>query len=367
MIETALYQEHVRLEAFFTSFGEWTMPLRYKNIKQECLATRNHAGLFDVSHMGEIYINGNKAFELVQYLTTNNVLNLIPGKAQYSLMCNQNGGILEDLIIYQRDINDYLLVVNANNRTKDMEWIQSHNHFGAFVKDVSSSYSLLSLQGPKSYAIFLKCIGQAVLPPKPFLFNYITHQKQRILVSRTGYTGEQGLELYLDHQEADPIEIWRSFYHTGQENGLLPAGLAARDILRTEAGFCLYGNDIDEHTSPYESNLGWLVKLNKGPFIGQKRLAQLSLEVPKNKLVGLFSSSRGIARQADVVLDENGHKVGIITSGGYSFYLKKSIAIARIQNPQKYVLKTPFYINHKEHRNGHAFFLKKLPFLMKKK
>jgi aminomethyltransferase len=313
-------------------FGGFDMPVQYQGIKQEHLAVRHDAGLFDVSHMGEFIVSGPESLDLIQKVTINDASSLTPGKAQYSAMCYEHGGIVDDLIVYMLDEQKYMLVVNASNIKKDLDWIKSHNDFDTAITDISDHISLLALQGPKSAAILQK-ITHANVHEIGF-YTFITETvagQPGVIISATGYTGEPGFELYIDTQKADPKLIWDALFEHGTESGLMPAGLGARDTLRLEMGFALYGNDITENTTPLEGRLGWLTKLDKNSFIGADVLKKQKSEGLKRKLIGFkIDDSRQIPRAGYEICNKDGQKIGFVTSGTQSISLGIGIGMGYV-------------------------------------
>ena len=329
MKRTPLYEVHKSLYAKFTEFGGWEMPLQYSSIVKEHLAVRETVGLFDLSHMGEIDIQGQGANEFVQKLCTNDVSRLTDGQVQYTLLCNENGGIVDDILIYRHADNDYTLVVNAANIEKDLTWVQTHNDMGADVNDDSENTTLIALQGPRSIDILSQFGTKWFISEIPF-FHFTAEQVAGIptAISRTGYTGEIGFELYVDASDAE--DLWDALYPAVIEEGGQPVGLGARDTLRLEAGLRLYGMDMDDNTTPYEAGLGRFVKLDKGDFIGKDvLLAQKEKGELKKKLVGFQMLDRAVARHGYAVY-QNGNPIGKVTSGAPSPSLKCNIGFASI-------------------------------------
>ncbi|HLR76858.1 MAG TPA: glycine cleavage system aminomethyltransferase GcvT [Balneolaceae bacterium] len=330
--QTPLYDLHEELGAKITNFGGWQMPVRYSSIKKEHTFVRNKVGLFDVSHMGELFINGPEALQLLQFVTINDASKLKPGKAQYSAMCHEDGGVIDDLIIYMLDENEYMLVVNASNIEKDFNWITGQNRFDAEVQNRSSQMCLFAIQGPDSPATLQK-ITEADLSS----IKFYTFRKGKIagfdniIISATGYTGEKGFEIYFNQKQADPIEIWKAIMEAGAEFDIQPCGLGARDTLRLEMGFDLYGNDITEDTNPLEARLGWLTKLDKGDFVGKKALQEIKDRGIKRKLIGfVIEERRAIPRSGYAIFDENDNETGIVTSGTRSISLNKNIGLGYV-------------------------------------
>jgi aminomethyltransferase len=343
-------------------FGGWDMPVQYPaGTVEEHLRTRNHAGLFDVSHMGEIDVRGPEAIALVNYLTSNDASKLIDGQAQYSALTTPEGTVVDDLLVYCFASDHLLLVVNAGTTTKDWEWITSHKrNESAAVKNFSSDYCQLALQGPDALGILQRLTDLPLAEIKYYHFTEGHVDGVTSIVSRTGYTGEDGFEVYAAADKAE--QIWNKILDAGNfgsDTGVLPCGLAARNTLRLEAGMALYGHEIDETTTLLEANLGWICKMNKGEFIGRETLAKQKQEGVRRRLVGFEVTERGIARDGQDVL-VNGDRAGKVTSGSPAPYLKKNIGMAyvptefanegqqiqidvrgRLVNAQ--TVKTPFY------------------------
>lgn len=331
--QTPLHSEHENLGARMTDFGGFEMPVQYAGIKQEHNAVRKHAGLFDVSHMGEFLIIGPDALELIQKLTINDASILKPGKAQYSAMCYEDGGIVDDLLVYMLDDDEYMLVVNASNIEKDYEWIQSQNDLDADVEDRSEDIGLIALQGPKSVDILQKLTDTDVGSILFYRFEKgsVAGEKD-IIISATGYTGEKGFELYADTGKADIKKIWNDILEAGEEFNIEPAGLGARDTLRLEMGFALYGNDINQDTTPIEARMSWLTKFDKGDFIGKDRLLKQKKEGASRKLMGFeVQEARKIPRSGYEIRDNYGSKIGFVTSGTQSISLNKGIGMGYME------------------------------------
>ncbi len=365
MRHTPLYEEHRALGARMIPFGDWEMPERYSGIIEEHQATRNAAGLFDLSHMGEIYVLGVAAHELVQYLLTNDISGLELDAALYSPMCRHDGGIVDDVIVYRPCFTDphYLLVVNASNIAKDLEWLhQTAELLGVagdvVIDDRSRATALLALQGPRAQEILqpLMVDDLSALPSFHVLAGDITNEIEA-MVARTGYTGEDGFEIYVHHSHA--VKLWRLLLERGRPLGLLPVGLGARDTLRLEAGLPLYGNDIDETTTPLEAGLTRWVKLDKGAFAGRDALLRQRDAGLTRRLVGLEMLDRAIPR-SHYPVRAGEREIGHVTSGTFSPTLGKGIALAyvaiehaevggelsvmvRDQAHPARVVKTPFY------------------------
>jgi len=325
MKRTRLNAVHKKLGGKMIEFFGWEMPVEFEGIIEEHLAVRERAGLFDVSHMGEIVISGKQALDFVQYLTPNDAARLVPGKAQYSALTTPEGTFVDDLLVYCVDEEKYLLVVNAANSDKDYEWILNRQKgFEVEVENRSDDYTQLALQGPKALEILEPLIEINLEEMKSFRFDWGKIAEEDILVSRTGYTGEDGFEIYT--LSSQPENIWGAILERGKDYRLFPVGLGARDTLRLEARLMLYGNDIDETTTVLEAGLGWLVKFKKGDFLGKEALLKQKEEGIKRKLVGFEVVDRGIARPHHPVYIK-GEKVSEVTSGTFSPFFKKAIGL----------------------------------------
>lgn len=360
MKKTKFYSVHEKLNAKIVEFAGYQMPIQYSSIIAEHKSVRNSVGVFDVSHMGEIFISGEKALEFVNYITVNDASILIDGRVQYSAMCYEDGGIVDDLLVYRINQNKFMLVVNASNKDKDFEWMKKNNIFNVDIIDESDEYSLLAVQGPNSKATIQKiCDKNLDLEYYHFFFAKVAGID--MLVSRTGYTGELGYELYFKGDEITAENIWNELFNAGKEFNIQPVGLGARDSLRLEMGFCLYGNDIDQTTNPIEAGLGWITKLKKENFIGKDVLVKTKENGPKRKLVGLISSEKSFPRHG-YDLSVNGNKVGVITSGTVSPVLEKAIALGYVESEfSKEGTQVNFLIRGKEI----PAFVTKLPFIKK--
>ncbi len=329
---TPFYQKHRELGGRLIDFGGFEMPVQYKGIKAEHTAVRNHAGLFDVSHMGEFLVCGPEAKALLQYLTVNDVTKLNPGKAQYTVMCYEDGGIVDDLIIYMIEKEHYMMVVNAANIEKDWNWVNKNNRPGAELVNVSDKTALLALQGPDSLGILQKLTKKNVADIGFYSFETgVVAGEDDVIISATGYTGEKGFELYIDTETSDAEAIWDSIMESGSESGLEPAGLGARDTLRLEMGFALYGNDITAETTPLEAKLGWLTKLDKEDFIGKKALVEQKEKGLERKLVGfVMVEDKQVPRKDYDICDSKGVVTGFVTSGSQSVTLDKGIGMGYV-------------------------------------
>lgn len=358
MNKTALHDIHVALGAKMVPYAGYEMPVQYAGVNEEHLAVRQKLGVFDVSHMGEFYVRGPQALDLIQKISSNDASKLTPGKIQYAYLPNEQGGVVDDLLVYCISNEEYLLVVNASNMEKDWDWIQKHNTMGAELENASSDISLLAVQGPKATEA-LQSLTDVDLSEIKF-YNYKFGKLagvDDVLISATGYTGSGGFELYVPNQHAKTL--WDAVMKAGEPHGIQPAGLAARDTLRLEMGFCLYGNDIDETTSPLEAGLGWTTKFTKD-FINSEALKKQKEEGIANKLVGFELIDRGIPRKDYEIANENGEVVGRVTSGTMSPSLKKAIGMGYVPKAlaaegteiqvavrnkmlRARVVKTPFY------------------------
>lgn len=329
---TPFYEIHQAHNAKLIDFGGWEMPVQYESIRQEHKAVRSGVGLFDVSHMGEFLIEGPEALDLIQFVTVNDASKLKIGKAQYSVMCYEHGGIVDDLLVYMLDDDLYMLVVNASNIEKDLEWIEQHNIFDAEVANASYGTCLLAVQGPKSVEVLQKLTDTDLDEISFYTFEYGTLAGfENVMLSATGYTGEKGFELYFDKKESDPEAIWSAIMEAGEEYGIQPCGLGARDTLRLEMGFALYGNDITEDTNPLEAGLGWLTKLDKSEFVGKEALLKAKEEGVSRKLVGFtIDDKRSIPRSDYEILDPKGNVIGKVTSGSRSISLNKNIGMGYV-------------------------------------
>jgi aminomethyltransferase len=319
-------------------FAGFEMPVQYDGIIAEHMAVREHAGLFDVSHMGEVIVAGEHAHDFVQHLVTNDIDRLEDGKALYTVMCREDGGIVDDLLVYRLASDNYMLVINAANIAGDFEWMRDHNPMGAELTDRSDEIGLLALQGPAAYDVLESATGLDIRDVK--FYHFVQPDAgaflglEDVIVSRTGYTGEPGVEIYC--RAADAPAIWDALMESGRAYGLQPAGLGARDTLRLEAGFCLYGNDITTETNPIEAGLGWLTKFDKDDFVGKATLETVKKDGPERRLVAFVAGGRGIPRQGHDILDPDGERIGIVTSGTQSPVLETGIGMGYVPNEPRY-------------------------------
>ena len=329
--ETPLHQEHVELGAKIVDFGGWAMPVQYSGIIEEHNAVRNQAGLFDVSHMGEILIKGSNSLAFLQRLVTNNVAKMIVGQCQYNLMCYPSGGVVDDLLIYKFDENNYLLVVNAGNKDKDYSWILAQRKEWGMsdveIEDQSEQTGQIALQGPLSEEILANLTDVQLEELRYYQFTKGKVAGLEALISRTGYTGEDGFEIYV---EADKTrELWQKVLAAGKPSGLIPAGLGARDTLRFEAKMPLYGHELNAERTPIEAGLGMFVSLDKGEFNGRDIIAEQKASGAKQKLVGFSMIERGVAR-AGYVLEKDGRVIGEVTTGSFSPTLKANLGLGYV-------------------------------------
>lgn len=345
MLSTPFTQKHIELGAKMAEFAGYNMPISYAGINQEHFAVRNNAGIFDVSHMGEFIIKGPHALSLIQHLTSNDASKLTTGKAQYSCFVNEQGGIVDDLILYCiEEKNVYMIVVNAANIQKDWHWIQHHNQENAETHNISKKTCLLAIQGPNATKILqpLTDINILNLPYYSFVKGTFA-EIPNVLISATGYTGAGGIEIYFEDKNHAASKIWDEILKIGSPQGLQPIGLGARNTLRLEKGYCLYGNDIDDTTSPLEAGLSWITKFNKN-FIGKNILEKQKTEGIKRKLIGFEMIDKGIPRHNYIITDEKGNVIGKVTSGTQSPSLQKSIGLGYV-NTSFSAIDNIIYIN----------------------
>jgi len=330
MKQTAFYQLHKEYGAKIVPFAGYEMPIEYSGINNEHIHVRKSVGVFDVSHMGEFWIKGPNAFSLVQHLTSNDISCLKTGNAQYSYFPNGKGGIVDDLLVYKYKEEKYLLVVNASNINKDWEWCNKNNNVGAELENASDQISQLAIQGTKAITTLQK-LTNVDLSAIPY-YSFVTGKVagiENVIISNTGYTGAGGFELYMYNNNA--VKIWKNIFEAGEEFGILPIGLGARDTLRLEMGYCLYGNDINDSTSPIEAGLGWITKFNDyNDFIDKDFLLKQKEDGISKKLKGFRMIDRGIPRKDYEILDENSNLIGTVTSGTHSPILKQGIGMGYI-------------------------------------
>jgi len=331
MLSTPFIHKHIALGAKMAEFAGYNMPISYTGINQEHDTVRNNAGVFDVSHMGEFVLKGSHALDLIQRITTNDASKLTAGKAQYSCFTNEQGGIVDDLIVYCLEENNaYMLVVNASNIQKDWDWIQKHNHNKVESHNISAKTCLLAIQGPNAIKII-----QPLTDVNIATLKYYTFEKgnfagmPNVLISATGYTGAGGVEIYFEDKNNAANIIWDAIFEIGSPQGLQPIGLAARDTLRLEMGYCLYGNDINDSTSPLEAGLGWITKFSKD-FTAKDILEKQKTTGVHQKLVGFEMMDKGIPRHDYIITDAQGNTIGKVTSGTQSPTLQKAIGLAYV-------------------------------------
>lgn len=360
MKKTPLYKAHEKLNARLVEFAGYMMPVYYTSITAEHKAVRNTVGLFDVSHMGEVFVKGDKALDFVQQITVNDASVLFPGRVQYSAMCLENGGIVDDLLVYRLAADEFMLVINASNIEKDFAWMQKNNTFGVELRNESDEYALIAVQGPNSRTLVERVFG-IEFPMEYYHFVKHSYNGMDFIISRTGYTGELGYELYFKGDEAFSCGLWDKLFELGADLGVQAAGLGARDSLRLEMGFCLYGNDIDETTHPLEAGLGWITKLKKPAFNGKEAIVSAKEAGLKRKLVPLVTEEKSFPRHGYEVESE-GKKIGYITSGTVSPVLEKGIALAYIETEYA---KEGAVVNFIVRGKGTPASITKLPFIKK--
>ncbi len=358
MKNTALSHIHEQLGAKMVPFAGYNMPVSYEGVNAEHETVRKAVGVFDVSHMGEFLITGPKALDLIQKVCSNDVSKLVDGQAQYNCLPNETGGIVDDLIVYKLKDEEYLLVVNASNIDKDWDWISKNNSFGATMRNLSEDYSLLAIQGPKAIEAMQSLTSEDLSAIKFYHFKVADFAGiEHVIISATGYTGSGGFEIYCKNNEVE--QVWNKVMEAGKNFGIKPIGLAARDTLRLEMGFCLYGNDINDTTSPLEAGLGWITKFTKD-FTNSENLKKQKEEGVKRKLIGFELTERGIPRHDYEIVDKEGNNIGIVTSGTMAPSLNKGIGMGYVTTENSApdteifiqirnkpvaatVVKTPFY------------------------
>ncbi|MGQ0793062.1 MAG: glycine cleavage system aminomethyltransferase GcvT [Deltaproteobacteria bacterium] len=328
MSRTALYEIHLELGAKVVEFAGWRMPVEYSGIREEHLAVRARAGLFDVSHMGEVEVRGRQALQLCQWVLTNDLCALKPLGAQYTLICNEQGGVVDDVIIYKFSQERFFICVNASNTAKDFDWIKrAEAKFDAEVIDRSREFSQLAFQGPDSMAVLAKLLGSEIKSLKRFHVACVKRNGSELLIARTGYTGEDGVEIFLPWGDAP--KLWREILDAGSQFCVLPCGLGARDTLRVEMGYPLYGHEIDDTTNPLEAGIGRFVKIGKGDFIGRAALVKVAETGAERKLAGFEMSDKGIPRQGYGII-KNDSQIGAVTSGTLSPSMQKAVGMGYV-------------------------------------
>lgn len=366
--KTALYDYHVAAGAKMTDFAGYQMPIQYTGIQEEHMAVRNSVGMFDVSHMGEFIVEGNEALAVLQKITTNDLSRTKVGQAQYTTMTNEKGGIIDDLIIYRMNKHKYMMVVNASNIRKDWDWLIENKPRDCYTENISESIGLIALQGPDATNILDKITKENIrnIPFYHFSVGKVANT-ENVIISNTGYTGSGGFELYVENEYLG--EVWEAIVKAAEEYELALAGLGARDTLRMEMGYCLYGNDIDENTTPLEAGLGWITKLkSKDSFIGKEALVKQKSKGVVNTLIGFELGGRRVARSGFVICNRAQKEIGAVSSGTYSPCLQKPIGLGYVpvnyvknnkeilvSNGKKYfegrIVKPPF-INVKNYGSG---------------
>lgn len=330
--QTPLYDEHLKSGAKMVDFAGWQMPIQYTSIVKEHELVRKSVGLFDVSHMGEIEIHGRTALNFCQKVTCNDVSKLKPGKVQYTAVLNEAGGMIDDCTLYMYHSEHFLMVVNAARKENVLNWLYMQQDPGIEIRDRSRNFALIAIQGPLSQEIVSELIGRDSQTITYYEFQVCNIMDQAIIVSRTGYTGEDGFEIYVPGEIA--VKVWQSLMELGKDKGIAPIGLGARDTLRLEMGYRLYGNDMDEETTPFEAGLAWIVNMDKGFFIGCQALKEQKEQGDYSRVRGLVLEGKGIPRHGYEVYDGD-TLIGVITSGTFSPTLKKGIALAKLKTNKK--------------------------------
>ena len=333
VLNTPFYEKHIALGAKMAPFAGYNMPISYSGINDEHATVRKNAGVFDVSHMGEFILKGSDALDLIQRVTSNDASKLTDGKAQYSCLPNKEGGIVDDLLVYCVEQNKvYMLVVNASNIDKDWNWIQSYNNKNVEMHNISAKTCLLAIQGPNATKILQPLTSLDILNLPYYTFvKGVFAGVENVLISATGYTGAGGVEIYFEDSSDNAEKIWNAIFEAGTPQGLKPIGLGARDTLRLEMGFCLYGNDIDDTTSPIEAGLGWITKFTK-EFTSKEIFAAQKANGPSKKLVGFEMMDKGIPRHGYEIKDDAGTVIGVVTSGTQSPSLNKAIGMGYVKS-----------------------------------
>jgi len=362
MKETALSKIHEALGAKMVPFAGYNMPVSYEGVNAEHETVRTDLGVFDVSHMGEFLVTGPNALALIQHVTSNDASKLADGQAQYTCLPNEDGGVVDDLLIYRLEEEKWLLVVNASNIDKDWDWINKHNHVGAELRNISEGFSLLAIQGPKAIEAMQSLTSEDLSAIKFYTFKVSDFAGiDNVIISATGYTGSGGFEIYCKNE--DVAQVWTRVMEAGADFGIKPIGLAARDTLRLEMGFCLYGNDIDDTTSPLEAGLGWITKFTK-EFVNSENLKKQKERGVEKCLVAFELDERGIPRQGYDIVDGNGNKIGNVTSGTMSPSMGTGIGLGYVPVVFKSV---GAKIHIQIRKNTMAATVVKLPFYKKVK
>ncbi len=327
--KTPLYDQHVELGAKMVPFAGWVMPIQYSGVMEEHEAVRKRVGLFDISHMGEIFVRGAKARDFINQITTNNITKIGDGRCQYSVLCRESGAIIDDIISYQFSSVEFMVVVNAANTQKDFEWFQKNAPLDVSVTNESDQYCQLAIQGPLAAHVLQPIIDLDLYRLGTFHFSKARVDGMEVIVSRTGYTGEDGYEIY--GKATDAKKLWNLLLEKGEAHGILPIGLAARNTLRLEAAYSLYGQEITEETNPLETRLGWVVSLDKTSFIGKEALAAVKKNGATRQLIGIKMTENGIPRQGFKIFKDE-RDIGIVTSGTFSPTLREPIAICLVND-----------------------------------
>jgi len=336
--KTQLYQAY-KQTAKLTDFAGFEMPLYYRGILPEHLAVRNSIGVFDISHMGRVAITGADAERFLNYVITNDVSKLLPNAAQYSVMCTEEGGIIDDFVVYRMEQEEFLVVFNAGNRVKDYDWLIRHaSGFNIRIENISDSVAMLAVQGPNAVSVLQKISSEDLSRVERFKCGHLRLAGTQVFLARTGYTGENGFEVFVWNASlANPsnaLSVWNGVLEAGKPFGIEPCGLGARDTLRLEAGLCLYGNDIDENTTPIEAGLGFVVKLQKDDFVGRASLQRQKDEGVKRKRIGIVMSEQGIPRPSFEICTNGDNRIGVLTSGTFSPLLKRGIGMGYVEASQ---------------------------------
>lgn len=359
MKKTILYDQHVAQGARMEEFGGFEMPIQFDRIHEEHMAVRSRAGIFDVSHMGEILISGKGAISFLEKITTNHVGKIKIGQAQYTLMTNPEGGIIDDLLLYRLDENEFLMVVNAGNTDKNWDWIIENKSYDTETKNISSERGIIALQGPKAGLVLKKLTSAEIDRIPSFYFQKAeVAGVENVLISATGYTGSGGFELYTEVENMS--KLWASLMDAGSSVGMVQAGLGARDTLRLEMGYPLYGQDIDENTNPLEAGLGWVVKLTKEDFIGKEAIAEQKRKGLVKILKGFVLPTKRVPREGHILCDSKQNQIGKVTSGTLSPCLEKSIGMGYIDAKKWEEGMEILVFNGKKYFEGH---LTKIPFV----
>jgi aminomethyltransferase len=363
MKKTPLYDEHIRLGGKIVEFAGWQMPVQYSGVVAEHVAVRERVGLFDVSHMGEIWVTGPNAEKALEYMTCNKVSSLYDGKAHYSAMINEQGGVVDDIIIYRCSKERFLICVNASNADKDFEWLTKHNPTDANIVNASAEYGQIAVQGPRAMELVSPLVTGADLSTLAY-FHFVECEiiNSPVIVARTGYTGEDGVEIFVKPDKT--ADLWRLLLEHGAPLGILPCGLGARDSLRLEAALPLHGHELAEDITALESGLAWIVKFDKGDFIGKDKLLTQKEAGLKKKLVGFHLDEAGIARQGDLVSTLDGTQIGVVASGTKTPTVNKALGMAFVETPYTAVDTKVAFVVRGRNIEGHVV---QMPFYKRSK